>query len=181
MNAPEFRDGILVDGVPVTIRTMHAEDRDIEQSFVRSLSNESRYYRFHSTIRELTPEMLERFTHPNYPDEMALIATIPSPNGVTERQIGVARYARIPDTNEAEMAVVVADDWHHKGVATRLLLALRRCAMDAGIETFHASVLPDNKRMYSLAKKLGFNMEPRGDLGTVELGKRFRDFDADES
>jgi acetyltransferase len=150
---------------------MQPSDRDIEDRFVRELSAVSRYYRFHGALKALTPPMLERFTHVNYPDEMALIATIT--DGGTERQIAVARYARFPGTDRAEVAVVVADAWQGRGIGSRLLLDLRELAHQAGIRQLQASVLPDNTRMLRLARTLGFSILPaKPDEGaTVELGK----------
>ena len=65
------------DGRTITIRAIRPEDSEMEQDFVRSLSDESKYYRFMDTLRELTPPMLVRFTQIDYDREMALIATIP--------------------------------------------------------------------------------------------------------
>lgn len=171
MQPPDYKDALDVAGSPVTIRTMRPADRDIERRFVRELSPASRYYRFHSALKELTPAMLERFTHVNYPDEMALIATIPEGDG--ERQIGVARYAGYPGTDRAEIAVVVADAWQGKGVGARLLLDLRNLAFEAGIRHFEASVLPGNKRMLELARALGFAVRTAGpgEDSALTLGK----------
>ena len=149
---------------------MRPTDREIEQAFVRGLSSETRYFRFHSAVRELSPALLERFTNVNYPGEMALIATIEEGGG--ERLIGVARYVRLEDSPAAEMAIVVADEWQGKGIGTRLLIDLRSCAIAAGFREMKASVLSENRRMYELARKLGYIVEPRhGDYRTVELGK----------
>ena len=171
MNPPDYRASLDIAGTLVTIRTMQSSDRDIEQQFVRELSPMSRYYRFHSALRELTPYMLERFTHVNYPDEMALIATVPEGNG--EREIGVARYARYPGTDRAEVAIVVADAWQGKGIGSRLLIDLRNLAHEAGIKHLEASVLSGNSRMLDLARTLGFSIKPinPADSMTIELGK----------
>ena len=106
----------------------------------------------------------------DYPYEMALLATIPDKNG--EREIGVARYARYPGTDRGEVAVVVADDWQHKGIASSLLLGLRNVAEQAGIKCLEVTVLRDNTRMINLARKLGFRISPKqDDFLTIELGK----------
>ena len=175
MLPPDYKDTLEIADATVTIRTMQSADRDIEQRFVRGLSTQSRYYRFHSVLKELTPYMLERFTHVNYPDEMALIATVPE--GVGEIQIGVARYVRIPKSDTAEIAVVVADAWQGKGIGSRLLVDLRHLAMNAGIKHIEASVLSENRRMLDLARELGFSlkaMKPM-DYLTLELGKDLED------
>lgn len=175
MVPPNYKDTLEIPGATVTIRTMQPADRDIEHRFVRELSEQSRYYRFHSALKELSPYMLERFTHVNYPDEMAIIATVPESEG--ERQIGVARYARMPGSHTAEIAIVVADAWQGRGVGTRLLLNLRQLATEAGIRHVEASVLPDNRRMLGLARELGFSLKALkpADYSTIELGKELDD------
>lgn len=167
---PDFVDRWQVDGIDVRIRPIRPTDREQEARFVRSLSPESRYFRFHSTLRELTPQMLERFTHVNYPDDMALVAMVDAPGG--EEQIGVARYVREPGTDLAEIAIVVADAWQGKGVATRLLETLRDIAGDAGITHLVASVLRENARMLALVRNLGYHLETGSDdLRASRLGK----------
>lgn len=183
MKPPPFHDIVTVDGTRVTIRTMQPDDRENERRFIKGLSAQSRYYRFHAAIKELSPTMLENFTHVNYPDEMALVAVVSdeSDNGEVseigkkaEKLIGVTRYIRLEDPVTAEFAIVVADEWQGKGIGTRLLLDLRTCALVAGVNQLKASVLSENRRMYEFCRKLGFEVEPRhNDYSTIELGKRF--------
>ncbi len=90
-NIPDSRDTPDVAGTCITIRTMQPADRDIEQRFMTGLSPQSRYHRFHSPLKALDPAMLDHFTHVNYPENMALVASFPV--GTGEREIGVARYA----------------------------------------------------------------------------------------
>ena len=167
---PEFRDSFEVDGQQVTIRTMHPDDREIEDAFVSGLSDQSRYYRFHGSLRKLTPYMLEYFTHPEYPGEMALIATI-EPDGI-EEQIGVVRYARTEVSNRAEVAIAVADEWQGKGIGSRMMKSLRDIAIDAGFTELEVNILRENKRMLGLARTLGYLKDAGGTGNTaVVLGK----------
>ena len=172
MIPPEYKDTLEIASAIVTIRTMRPSDRDIEQRFVRELSAQSRYYRFHLVLKELTLYMLERFTHVNYPDEMALIATVPESDG-SEMEIGVARYACKPGSDTDEIAVVIADEWQGNGIGTRLLVDLRHLAIAAGIKHIEANVLSENRRMLELARELGFSQKPvkPADYSTRELGK----------
>ena len=172
MKPPLFHDVIVVDGRSVTIRTMQPEDKEHEQRFHASLSRQSRYYRFHAAMKDLSADMLEHFTHIDYPSEMALVAMIGE--GDDERQIAVARYTQLDAPETAEFAIVVTDEFKGKGIGTRLLLDLRSCAIAAGINTLKASVLSENRRMYTFCRKLGFEVEPHhNDYSIVELGKRF--------
>lgn len=150
----------LRDGRLVTIRSMRPEDAEHEQAFVRGLSAASRRTRFFSAIRELSPTMLQEFTHPDYPRSCALIATVRE--GDQGTQIAVARYApTLPDAHaaaptSAEFAIVVADDWQGCGLAARLLRDLISAASIAGLERLEGLVLRDNRRMLRFARALGF-------------------------
>jgi acetyltransferase len=148
----------LEDGTPVTLRMMRPEDADMEQAFVSSLSDRSRYLRFFSGLKQLPPFMLEELTNPRYPASYALIATIPAEGG--ERQIGVARYAPTDQSGSAEFAVVVADEWQGRGIASQLMRGITVAASVAGLSQLEGLVLAENRSMLALAKHLGFSQEP---------------------
>ena len=170
MKPPDIRICLELRGKTATIRTMRAADKEMEAEFVRNLSEESRYYRFHSVLRELTPELLERFTNVNYPDDMALIATILEDG--KEKQIAVARYAKFLDRDAAEVAVVVADAWQSHGLGRRMLIEIRNIAVDAGLHELYMTVLSENRIMMKLARELNYHLEPiQADTTTCELGK----------
>jgi FixJ family two-component response regulator len=144
----------LATGTHVTFRVMRPEDADIEQAFVRGLSVRSKHMRFFSVINELLPEMLERFTHHEYPISYALIATVMDDE--QERQIGVARYLPTESEGVAEFAVVVADEWQGHGIATQLLQGLTTAAAVAGVNRLEGMVLRENDAMLKLARGMGF-------------------------
>lgn len=109
----------LGDGTAVTIRPIRPEDEGLERDVVRNLSEESRYYRFRETVRELPPWMLSHFARVDYDRHLALIAV--SERDGHEIQIGVARYVAGGDGERCEFAIVIADDWQGKGLGTRLM------------------------------------------------------------
>jgi acetyltransferase len=166
----------LKDGTPVTIRPIRPQDARIEQDFVRKLSDESRYYRFLGSVRELSPQMLSHFTHVDYDRHMALIA-VTGRDG-SEIQVGVARYVAESGQRRCEFAIVVADDFRQKGLGTRLMQALMAAARAAGMDVMHGEVLAGNHRMLHLTAKLGFRArfsesDPR--MIRVETNLRERD------
>ena len=152
---------VLADGTTVTLRAISPQDADIEQDFVRRLSPRSKQLRFLSGIRELTPLMLARFTHLEYPDEAAFLATVESDG--RERQVGVARFASGSSASCREFAVVVADEWQGRGIATALLRKLFRVAVIAGTHAIEGVVLRENARMLQLARDFGFETRPHPD------------------
>ena len=162
----------LGDGTAVTIRPIRPEDEGLEQEFVRNLSDESRYYRFSETVRELSPRMLSHFTRVDYDRHMALIA-------VAERdghgvQIGVARYVAGGDRQRCEFAIVIADAWQGKGLGTRLMRALMAAARAAGIHDMYGEVLASNRKMLRLTAKLGFSARPDESDPRVRFVPRLR-------
>jgi acetyltransferase len=148
----------LADGTRVLIRPIRAEDRGIEQEFVRHLSNEAKYFRFMSAVSELSESMLSRFTKIDYDREMALIAVIAE--GAHEQEIGVARYVINPDGKSCAFAVVVADAWQHRGIGAKLMICLMETAHSRGLQTMEGLVLSGNHKMLALMDALGFKVEP---------------------
>jgi len=159
----------LPDGTTLTIRPIRPEDADIEQAFVRNMSSEAKYYRFMQTIEELTPEMLARFTQPDYDRETALVAVIKEAG---ERlQLGVARYTVNPDNQSCEFALAVSDSHRRMGIGSQLMEALMESARSRGLRMIEGEVLTDNQRMLSLMRRLGFAVRNHAEdpsLKTVE-------------
>ncbi len=161
------------DGQVVTIRPIRPEDADMEQEFVKNMSDESRYYRFMDTLRELTQTMLVRFTQIDYDREMALVATIARSrrqrDGIAaEKQIGVARYVVNPDGESVEFALAVGDDWQKCGVGRKLMTALIECARMKGYRAVVGDVLSTNAKMFRLMTSLGFTIHPHPDDTAVK-------------
>lgn len=155
----------MCNGGRVTFRIMRPDDADKVQAFVRGLSDESRYLRFFSGIDQLSPAMLERFTHPDYPSNCALVATVFEAG--QEQVIATARFEPTAAQRTAEYAVVVADDWHGLGIASQLMRGLVAIAAVAGVELLQGVVLRGNRRMLKLAHNLGFTSSTIEDDDTL--------------
>ncbi|MEI7613846.1 MAG: bifunctional acetate--CoA ligase family protein/GNAT family N-acetyltransferase [Betaproteobacteria bacterium] len=155
------------DGRTITIRPIRPEDSDMEQAFVKNLSDESKYYRFMDTLRELTQAMLVRFTQIDYDREMALVATILGDYG-QEIQIGVARYVTNPDGETVEFALAIADDWQKHGVGRKLMSALIDVARQKGYRAVVGDVLAMNSKMFRLMSTLGFTIHPHPEDPSVK-------------
>jgi acetyltransferase len=97
---------------------------------------------------------------------MAFVACVARGPGETE--VGVARYVANPDGRTCEFAVVVADEWQNKGIASRLMTGLMQVARDRGLRTMEGEVLAANSRMLHLMRGLGF-VVGRGDDPAVHV------------
>lgn len=163
-------DWTLADGARVACRPIRPDDAEIEQAFVRGLSRESRHNRFLADIRELSPEMLARFTHIRYPHDLALIVTVE--DGGREQEIAVARYIALEAPGECEFGLVVADGWQGRGVGYRLMETLMRFAREAGYQRMDGYVLAENGKMLELMRALGFAIRPSDEGPRVRLVTR---------
>ena len=151
-------------GGQYTVRPIHPDDAQMLQALVRGLSSESRYFRFISSLSELPPSMLARFTLIDYDREMALVAVFKErkadADGViseTERIIGVSRYITNPDQASCEFSLVVADDFSGKGLGSRLMESIMEVAREKGLTDIEGLVLAKNPGMLKLMKSLGFS------------------------
>lgn len=159
------------DGVEYRIRPIRPDDLEREREFVRGLSEESRYNRLMYTVQEPTDAFLLPLINIDYRQHMALIAAREVEDH--ETFLGVARYVTAPDRARHEFAVVVADAWQGRGIATQLLMDLFFYARKHGLRCLFATVLPANARMLSLARRLGLEVHTSDDdASLVEVWKR---------
>jgi nucleotide-binding universal stress UspA family protein len=150
---------VLRDGSRLLVRPIEPDDREELAAGFRRLSPESRYRRFFGPMPELRERDLDYLTRVDHRDHEALVAL----DEATGEGVAVARYVRTaPD--EAEPAVVVADDWQRRGVGTRVLDLLVRRAQEEGITRFRASVLAQNPDAAALLRRLG-------DARTTRMGR----------
>ena len=148
-----------------TLRPIRPEDAQALQEFIRGLSDRSRYMRFVSMMRELTPRMVARYTQIDYHRELALVATTSVPNPAnrglpTDAVIGLAHYLRHADGRGAEYALVIGDDWQRQGLGKKLMRKLIDAATEQGLEYIDGLVLSENKPMLALMTSLGFTNDP---------------------
>lgn len=147
------------------VRPIHPDDAQMLQDFVRRMSPESRYFRFVSTMRELSVKMLARFTLIDYDREMALVAVNkerqPGPDGgflETERIIAVSRYVTNPDLSTCEFSLAVADEFNGQGLGSRMMLSIMDVARSKGLSQIEGLVLTNNAPMLKLMRSLDFEI-----------------------
>jgi RimJ/RimL family protein N-acetyltransferase len=116
--------------------------------FFFRLSPETLYRRFHSPIARPEQAQPERLLDLDHHDREAVVAV------VENEIVGVARYARRPGADAAEVAVVVADAWQRQGLATRMLGALTERALSEGVRQFSLNMQSDNLAVLRLVRRL---------------------------
>ncbi|NDY91733.1 bifunctional acetate--CoA ligase family protein/GNAT family N-acetyltransferase [Ideonella livida] len=161
------REWPMKGGGVVKVRPIHPDDAQMLQDLVRSLSPESRYFRFVSSMQELPAKMLARYTLIDYDREMALAAVqterqLQEDGSFTEveRIIGVSRYITNPDQTTCEFSLVVSDACAGQGLGSRLMLAIMDVARAKGLDEIQGLVLANNDSMLKLMRGLGFAVKP---------------------
>ena len=149
----------------MAIRPIEADDGPRIREIWDAMSDESRRRRFLSPANEVSDEDIRYLVEVDHKRHEALLAL-----GEAGRAVGVARYVRTPgDRTSAEVAVVVVDDWHHRGLGTALLDRLTERAREHGIERYTAIVSQDNEIVLRALDRAGAVRTATTDEGEVEF------------
>lgn len=165
------RERRLADGRTVLIRPIRPEDELREHEFLDRLSGDTRRRRFMRYAFPQSEGLVHFFTHVDYDRHMAFVceATVEG----EPHLIGDARYMANPDGRSCEFGIVVADDWHHTGIAQLLMGELMRAARERGFATMEGLVLRDNPDMLGFVSALGFAVQDMPEEpGLVRVVKR---------
>jgi GNAT superfamily N-acetyltransferase len=152
----------LRDGRRVYLRPLQQDDGERLRRLFFRLSALSVYRRFMSPLPAPREEGLRRLLDVDHCQREALAAL----DG--DEIIAVARYARLPGSESADIAVVVADDWQRDGLAQLLLRRLAWLAQRRGIQQFKATVLGDNTPAMRLVRGLFPASRAHWDTGVAE-------------
>jgi acetyltransferase len=144
----------LKDSTPVIIRPIRPEDEPLIDELLRTSSEQTLMLRFFRKTPDIPREQLVKYCHIDYDREFAFVATIRE--GDSEKIIGDVRMSKQPDLENAEMAVVVGDQWQGQGVGKTLCLHCLKIARELGIKKMWMEILHINPRMLHRAEKMGF-------------------------
>jgi acetyltransferase len=160
----------LKDKRTCTIRPIRPGDAAHFQEFVRALKARSRYSRFFSSLNELSPRSLARYTQIDYGRELTLIATIDSED--KPELLGEANYSCLPGGKICEFAIVIADDLGGLGLGSGLMRCLMAAAREQEIQVMRGEVLANNEAMLALMEALDFDVRFTDDEGIVEVTRQ---------
>jgi RimJ/RimL family protein N-acetyltransferase len=145
---------VLADGTRLRLRRLGSEDRDGFAELFARLSPESRYRRFLSPKRELTPRELSDFTDIDH-IRHAAFAAIDQRDGSI---VGVGRYVHVADRPKvADLAVEVTDELQNMGIGTALAKRAVQLARDNGFALLTATTLWENRSARALLRRFDFH------------------------
>src|SRR5579862_7821832 len=151
----------MKDGAEVTVRPIRPEDEPMMVKFHATLSERSvylRYFHLMNLPQRVAHERLTRICFIDYDREMALVAERRNPATGENEILAVARLTRVLGTNDAEVAVLVSDHSHGKGLGKELLARLVVVGADEKLSALRADILPDNRDVMRICEKLGFRL-----------------------
>lgn len=154
------RHALAADGTMLRLAPPDAIDEPAVHALFEGLSSESMHMRFFGGSRRAAEETARRICGTTAAEGGALLAW----HG--ERVVGVSEFY-ITSPGEAELAVTVAEDWHHRGVGTLLIEHLIEIARVRGIRKWTADVLSDNRAMLRVLQDMGLPVHRRLAGGVV--------------
>ncbi len=160
----------MLDGTPVTIRPIRAEDEPLMVKFHETLSDRSVYLRYFSSLslpRRVAHERLLRICYGEYDSEMELVAEHSDPGTGERRILGVGRMNKFHSKNEAEVAALVSDRHQRLGLGHELLRRIVQIARDEKVGAVSAEMLPDNLAMQAVFRRLGFRISADEDMTSL--------------
>jgi acetyltransferase len=155
----------LSDGTEVILRPIRPEDEPMIAEFLKTVSAETLRARYFVSHLDISHELLIRFVNIDYDREIAIVAELTK--GRKKRIIGVGRLIAEVDRGRSEFAVIVHDDYQHRGLGFKLTDTVIGIAQEKGLKEISGFVDSNNRRMLQVVTELGFIAEQSVDCVTT--------------
>ncbi len=160
----------MKDGTQVTIRPIRPEDEPLMVKFHETLSERSVYFRYFHAMRlnqRIAHERLTRICFIDYSREIGLV--IVRKDQITGEQeiLAVGRLIKVPGLKDGEFALLVSDNWHHRGLGIELLKRLVEIGREEKMVRIYGDILPENRDMLRICDKLGFQRHYSEEKGVI--------------
>jgi len=163
---------IEVKGRKIVLKPNRPEYEPMEAEMFKTFSEKTMKYRFFRIIKEVTHELLARYTHNDYDREIGIIAE--SEENGKKKMLGVVRIIQDPNNESAEFAIVIGDPWQGKGLGGEMLDYILEIAKKRGIKEVYGTVMAGNRIMLDLCKERGFSLEKIPEENAYKLVLKFK-------
>ena len=160
----------MKDGTDVSLRPIHPDDEPLMAQFHQTLSGRSVYMRYFCSLSlesRMAHERLVRICHVDGEREVALVVDYTNKKTGQQQILGVGRLIKLEAQNEAEVAILVSDQYQKQGLGTELLRRLIQIARDQKLHRVSGELLRDNLAMQIIVKKLGFRFRLCADGASI--------------
>jgi acyl-CoA hydrolase/GNAT superfamily N-acetyltransferase len=172
----------FADDVKIFFRPVKLTDEKGIQRLFYSLSPRSRYLRFFTSLTAFPHRKAQELTVVDYERDMAIVGihTRRDEQGEHEEIVAAGQYMIDRRSGMADVAVMVSDEFHNKGIGTFLIRYLVRMARENGVKGFFADILAENKAMLRIFVKSGYNLNMEQDGGDVHISFVFEPAESPE-
>ncbi|MBD3350619.1 MAG: GNAT family N-acetyltransferase [Candidatus Lokiarchaeota archaeon] len=167
---PTTKDGIVViypesyesyyetpSGETIFVRPVKPTDERMLQDLYYSLSMQDRVLRFFTPQKRFPHKQTQSKVNVDYEETMALVGVVGEEDN--QKIISAGSYYLNRNTNMAEIAFTVHDDYRNKGITKYVLEQLINIAKEKGITGFNGEVLPENKAMIHVLESLDYDIQ----------------------
>jgi RimJ/RimL family protein N-acetyltransferase len=174
---------LCLDGLRFYTRLIQPADAPLLLDLLDHLSVQTQWRRFHAPLTNVPVDRLAAEARrlaavDNHTGGGAVLALLRDEGG--ERLIGEARLARPPnqtDSSEAEVAVVVRDDYQGRGVGTILIYLLFKLARRMQVDILTATIQADNRQLFEVLRNLRAPLELHTRHGETAMRLRVEEVD----
>jgi len=162
---------ITVDNAEVAIRPIRPEDEPLLVNFHHTLSERSvylRYFHWMKLEQRTEHERLTRMCFIDYDRQMAFVAERQDPADGSRQIVAVGRLVKSHTADEAELAVIVSDQFQQRGIGKIIVQQLVDFARDEKLGRITATVLFENRPMQKIFERLGFRLAPGPERESLE-------------
>jgi GNAT superfamily N-acetyltransferase len=166
----------LRDGTVVTVRAARVDDGPKIRRAFQNLDRDTVYTRFFGYKADVSDADLARITGVDFETVVALLVT--TGTGEDEVVVGGASYvvkgSATTEGRSGELAFLVEEDFHGRGIATLLMRHIVVIARANGLDRLEADVLSRNLPMLNVFRRCGLPMAVRreGDVVHAVLSLR---------
>ncbi len=171
----------LENGMEVTLRPIRPEDEGLMVRFHAKLSEKSifqRYFHLLSLDQRISHDRLVKVCFADYDREIALVAERRDPESLHPEILAVGRLQKQHLVNQAELAVLIVDEYQGLGLGTEMTRSLVEIARIERLDRVTLDVLAENRQMLEVCLGLGFHLENEGAgvvHGVLEIQSTKRD------
>jgi RimJ/RimL family protein N-acetyltransferase len=144
----------LLDGTPVLIRRLVAEDAALYSDFLSDVTAADLRLRFFASMREVSHALLDKLIHYDPAHAMAFIAV----DELSRKMLGVVRLHDDTSGESAEFAILVRSGLKGHGVGWLLMKHMIGFSKHKNLKTVRGQVLSENTIMLAMCAELGFHI-----------------------
>ncbi|MFH0821257.1 MAG: GNAT family N-acetyltransferase [Pseudomonadota bacterium] len=158
-------------GLETHVRIIKPTDESMIRDLFYNMSESSVYFRYFSPRKSMPHSNVRQYCNVPEKDGLSVVVTF-GPREVRSI-IAEARYMLYPEGDFADVAFMVDEAYHGRGIATYLLNYLTEIAQERGVEGFTADVLVSNTPMMKVFEKVPYQVRKSVSEGVFSLKWRF--------